>query len=238
MLKLLNDQACEIVRPEISCDVNASGTIRGELIVKTILGTAAALTLAVAGFAQQSPAPRTPVAGVYTMDGNHSSITWRVSHRGTSHYTARFDSFDAKLTFDPKAPDKSSLEVTIDPASLNVNYHDANRGDGYFHDELTGPNFFNVKANPAITFKSTKVEVTGENTGKVTGDLTLLGQTHPVTLDVTFNGVAAIGPGPVIGFSAKTTVKRTLWGLSYAIQYGVGDDVDVSIETEFAGPKA
>jgi polyisoprenoid-binding protein YceI len=209
--------------------------------VKTILfGTAAALALATVSFAQQPQAPVNPPAGAYTMDKNHSSITWRVKHLGTSTYTARFDSFDAKLNFDPNAPEKSTLDVSIDPTSLDVNYYKGEAKSSDFHDELVGEKFFNTVKFPTITFKATKVEKTGDKTGKITGDLTFLGVTKPLTLDVTYNGARnGMGPGagPVVGFSGKATVKRSDWGFTtYA--GALGDDVDVWIETEFSAPKA
>ena len=84
-----------------------------------------------------------------------------------------------------------------------------------------------------MTFKSTAIEVTGENTAKITGDLTLLGVTHPVTLDVTHNksGTHPYSGKFVSGFSATTTIKRSAFGMKYGLP-AVSDDVEVRLEVE------
>ena len=204
--------------------------------MKTIvMGAAAAIAIASAAAGQDAPP-----AGAYTLDKNHASITWRVSHLGTSTYVASFDDFDAALTFDPESPETSSLSVSIDVTSLDLDYSNDEDPDLFYNELLGIPEdtpgrvFFRAPSFPTITFESTGVAVTGENTGTVTGDLTLVGQTHPVTLDVTFNGSRAGygGGGTVVGFSATTTVKRSEWGMDTAVG-AIGDDVEVWIEAEF-----
>jgi polyisoprenoid-binding protein YceI len=110
-----------------------------------------------------------------------------------------------------------------------------------------GKSFFEADKYPAITFRSTKVAVTGPNTAKVTGDFTLHGITKPVTLDVTYNGgwPANAMDGARIGFSAHGSLKRSAFGMGFGVpapgsNLGVGDDVEVTIETEFSsgGPLA
>ena len=100
---------------------------------------------------------------------------------------------------------------------------------------------------PQITFRSTKVALTGAHTAKVTGDLTLHGVTKPVTLDVTYNGgypAMAMDPsGARIGFSAHGSFKRSAFGMGVGVpaagsNMGVSDDVDVMIETEFSSKAA
>ena len=184
------------------------------------------------------PAPQPP-AGAYVMDKAHSSVTFRVNHLGFSHYTARFSTFDAKLKFDPANPTASSVEAIIDPKSLTLPSPPAG-----FKDELTGKAWFDTAQYPTITFRSTKVEVTGANTAKVTGDFTLHGVTKPVVLDATFNGGYAghpMDPHARIGFSAKGTFNRSEFGMGFGVPapgttMGVGDAVDVTIEAEFSGP--
>jgi polyisoprenoid-binding protein YceI len=190
--------------------------------------------------APAAPAPKPP-AGVYTIDKPHTSVTFRVSHLGFSHYTARFATVDGKLKFDPDHPAAMSVEATIDPQSLALNAPPAG-----FHDQLMGKSFFDAAKFPAITFKSTKVQLTGGNTAMVTGDFTLHGVTKPVTLDVTYNGgypPNAIDPGGArIGFSAHGVLKRSAFGMGYGVpapgsNMGVGDDVEVMIESEFSDGK-
>lgn len=210
--------------------------------LKTLAASALAFVL-VAGPALAASAPIAPAppAGTYLMDKTHTSVTFRISHMGFSRYTARFAAVDGKLRFDPAAPAAMAVEATIDPMSLELNAPPAG-----FHDQLMGKGFFDAGAFKVIAFKSTKVVVTGANTGKVTGDFTLHGVTKPLTLDVTYNGgypANAMDPGGArVGFSAHGTVKRSAWGMGAGVpapgsNFGVGDDVEVMIETEFSGGK-
>lgn len=178
-------------------------------------------------------------AGEYTLDKHHATLVFRVSHLGFSNYTAAFADFNAKLKFDQNNAGASSLEATIDPRSLTL----PAPPEG-FKEELVGTQWLNTGTYPAITFKSTKVETTGPDTGKVTGDLTLHGVTKPVTLDVTYNGGYPghpMDPNARIGFSAKGTFKRSDFGIAYGVPapgttMGVSDEVQVQIEAEFSGP--
>ena len=181
--------------------------------------------------APKSTAP----AGAYTLDPSHASVTFKVKHLGFSNYTAGFDKIAGKLTFDPANPAAMAVEATIDVNSLDLNTPPAG-----FHDELMSAMFFESAKFPTITFKSTKVEVTGADTAKVTGDLTLHGVTKPVTLDTTFNGgwAANAFDGARAGFSAHTVLKRSDFGMTSGIpapgtSMGVSDEVEVSIEAEF-----
>jgi len=213
--------------------------------MKTFLTTGAALALAICATqpaaAAAAPAAPKPPAGAYTIDKPHTSVTFRVSHLGFSHYTARFGTVDGKLKFDPAHPAAMTVEATIDPKSLELNAPPAG-----FHDQLMGKSFFEAAKYPAITFKSTKVQVTGANAAKVTGDFTLHGVTKPVTLDVTYNGgypANAMDPGGArVGFSAHGSFKRSAFGMGFGVPaagttMGVGDDVEVMIETEFSDGK-
>lgn len=188
--------------------------------------------------AAKSAAPDVP-AGDYKLDPTHASLEFKVNHLGFSHYTARFTDFDAKLKFDPAHPESSSVEATIDPKSLTLP-----RPPAGFKDELIGTGWLETAQFPTITFRSTKVEVTGANTAKITGDLALHGVTKPVVLETTFNGGYAghpMDPHARIGFSARGVFKRSDFGIAYGVPapgstMGVSDAVDVSIEAEFSGP--
>jgi polyisoprenoid-binding protein YceI len=195
------------------------------------------------GAAPAAAAPKPPKAdipaGDYTLDKSHASLTFKVSHLGFSNYTASFADFDAKLRFDQANAAASSLEATIDPKSLTLPAPPPG-----FQKDLTGPQWLDAARYPAITFKSTRIETTGPDTGKVTGDLTLHGVTKPVTLDVTYNGGYVghpMDPNARIGFSAKGAFKRSDFGIAYGVPspgttMGVGDEVQVEIEAEFSGP--
>ncbi len=200
------------------------------MILKTAFAVAAALALTLSPAAAQS---KDVTAGTYKMDPAHASLTWKINHLGLSFYTARFTKFDATLDIDPEKPETAKLSVTVDVKSIRTDYPFANRKD--FDKELIeDAKFFNAGKFPTITFTSTKVEPTGESTAKVTGDLTLLGVTKPVTLDVTLNG-AKIHPfakKPAMGFSGTTTIKRSEFGMTHLVG-PVGDEVQLLIEAEF-----
>ena len=181
-------------------------------------------------------------AGTYTLDKNHTSVTWRVSHFGLSQYTGRFTDIDATLEFHPEDPAATRLTATINPASVETDYpgdykagHPNSDFETWNEDLARNANWFNADQFPQITFTTTSVNAATANTGTVTGDLTFLGVTQPVTLDVTYNGVANFPWAPgvdKIGFSARTTLKRSDFGQT-ALAPNIGDEVEVIIETEF-----
>jgi len=207
--------------------------------MKCSLTIVAVLALAGGASAETKPSPPAgPPPGAYVMDKAHTSVTFRVSHMGFSRYTARFANVDGRLKFAPSAPATMAVEATIDPKSLELNAPPAG-----FHDQLMGKSFFEADKFPAITFKSTQVALTGPKTAKVTGDFTLHGVTKPLTLDVTYNGgypPNAMDPsGARVGFSAHGVIKRSAFGMGFGVpapgsNMGVGDDVEVMIETEFS----
>jgi polyisoprenoid-binding protein YceI len=162
-------------------------------------------------------------SGNYSSEPTHTSLTWRIGHMGLSQYTARFEKVSADLVFDSQDPTKSRVSANIDPLSVST-------GLPGFNKEI-GEQF--LKSMP-MTFKSTSLVKTGAVTGKMTGDLTFLGVTKPVTLDVTFNGGRdhPFAKVPAIGFSAHGFVKRSEFGLDKYIPM-LTDDVEVFIETEF-----
>lgn len=220
--------------------------------MKPIFALAAATALAACSQPAEAPKPAEPAAvaakpaapidvpaGAYKLDPAHSSLLFHVNHLGFSNYVGRFTRFGAALTFDPKAPETATIEVKVDPASLSVE----NPPEGFLAD-LRGPQWLDTAKFAAITFKSTKVEVTGERSAKITGDFTLHGVTRPLVLEATFNGGYAghpMDPHARIGFSAKGVLKRSDYGVAYGIPapgttMGVSDAVEISIETEFSGP--
>ena len=178
-------------------------------------------------------------AGAYTLDKAHSSLVFRVNHLGFSNYTARFKSFDAQLQFDPKHLSASSVTVSVDPKSLDVENPPAG-----FLDSLIGKDWLDTDQFPELTLRSRSIESTSANAMKISADLTVHGVTKPIVLDATFNGGYAghpMDPHARIGFSAHGTFKRSEFGMGYGVPapgttMGVSDDVRVTIETEFSGP--
>lgn len=209
-------------------------------MIRTSIKTAIAVTALIMAFALATPAlaqttaPGTLPAGIYVSDETHTSVTFKVNHMGLSNYTARFAKADAELNFDPADPTKSSVKASVDPLSIRTDYPHADQKD--FDKELSGSaDWFNGEKFPSISLASTRIEKTGENTGKMYGDVTFLGVTKPVTLDVTFNGAYAEHPmtkAPAMGFSATGIIKRSDFGLDQHIPM-IGDEVSVLIEIEF-----
>ncbi|MFC3094394.1 polyisoprenoid-binding protein [Alteromonas sediminis] len=174
-------------------------------------------------------------AGTYKLDLTHASIVWKVSHLGLSDYVARFADFDASIDYKPDDISASKVVASINPMSIQTAYPNAQEKD--FDKTLaTEKGWFNATTFASIDFVSTRIEMTSESTASMTGDLTFLGVTKPVTLEVVFNGAMLKQPfsgKPTMGFSATTTVDRTEWGMSkYAPN--IGAEVEVLIEGEFA----
>jgi polyisoprenoid-binding protein YceI len=165
--------------------------------------------------------------GDYRLDPQHATILFKVDHLGFSRLVGRFDRSDATLDFDPSAPEEAKLVVAIDPASIDLNLP-------AFEEELRGATWLDVEQYPEARFESRMIEVSGANTGKVTGDLTLHGVTAPVTLDVTFNGGGDDLLTGVyrLGFAAQASVLRSTFGLG-AYAPAIGDEVLLEIHAEF-----
>lgn len=166
-------------------------------------------------------------SGSYELDSTHANVTWKLSHMGLSYYYGRFDSAAGTLEFDASAPEKSKLSVTIKSDSVNVQ-------SDHLQKKLIGEEGFNAAKHPEITFVSKKIEKTGDDTGIVTGDLTMLGVTKEVELDVMFNGTAVhpFKKKRALGFDAYGSFNRSEFGLKSWLP-GVGDGVQLAIEGEF-----
>ena len=170
-------------------------------------------------------------SGNYTLDKSHANIIFNISHLGFSRYFGRFNAMDGALTFDAKNPENSQIQFTVPIASIDTN-------NSKLQDELKSPGWLDATQFPNATFLSTRVEKLTAGTGKVVGDLTLHGITKPVSFDVIFNGAGEnpISHANALGFSAKTTIKRSDFGITQYLPM-VGDEVTLTIETEFEQKK-
>ena len=188
--------------------------------MKKFLLSAAALTLMAVPTGAQAEVEK------YSFDKAHTQILFFVNHLGFSMSQGEFHDYDGHFTFDRAEPANSSIDVTIQTASIDM---DDEKWDAHMKNE----DFFNVEKFPAMTFKSTGIEVTGENTANITGDLTILDVTKPVVMAVTHNksDVHPYSGKYVAGLSATTTVKRSDFGMTYGVP-GVADEVQVRIEVE------
>jgi polyisoprenoid-binding protein YceI len=163
----------------------------------------------------------------FSLDTTHTSVMYSLDHLGFSISRGVFREVQGQLSIDEKAPEEARLEVRVNTASIDA--FDAGRSSA-----VRGANFLEADRFPDMTFVSTKVERTGESTAKVTGDLTLHGVTHPVTLNVTLQ---KIGKHPItgaqrIGFAASGTVKRSDFKIMGFLPM-VGDDVTITVDAEF-----
>lgn len=167
-------------------------------------------------------------AGAYRLDPDHTAVLFKVSHLGYSLYVGRFNQVSGEMLFDPIAPERSTVSVTLAAASVDT-------GNDVL-DPMIREEAFQAEDHPDITFRSTGIVRTGPASGQITGDLTLAGQTAPVTLDVTFNGGAdnPLVEGHTLGFAAKGRFDRTDFGVGNWIP-AVGREVEIEIHTEFTG---
>ncbi|WP_339107477.1 YceI family protein [Thioclava sp. GXIMD4216] len=165
-------------------------------------------------------------AETYTLDPSHSQIVFDYNHLGFSTTTSMFSGFEGTIEFDAQDPAKSSVSVEF-PAESLITGWDA-RTKHFMTDD-----FFGAAENPEITFKSTSIEVTGEKTGKITGDLTVNGVTKPITIDATMTqmGEHPMQKKPWVGFDGTTTIKRSDFDMGMYAPY-VSDDVNVRISIE------
>ena len=188
--------------------------------VVTALAVSAAATL---GAASQADAAE------FKIDDAHTDVVFMVDHLGYSNTVGAFDTVSGRFTFDPDRPEDATVTMEIDAASLDTGHDERDA-------HLRSPDFLNVKEFPTIAFTATDVEVTGQKTGTLTGDLTMHGRTNSVTLDVTFNKMA---PHPLpqynevltAGFSARGTIRRSKWGVGKYAPL-VGDEMKLFIEVE------
>ena len=201
-----------------------SSTLRAAPLALMLAATPAALQPAAAQAISTDYAAAP--AGTYTLDPAHTSVTLKVSHVGLSAYTFRMGGVRGGYSFDPAHPETSKLQVEIDAKAVDT-------GDAAL-DRQIAEDVLEASKYPTIRFVSTVVKPGPEGRGEVVGDLTLHGQTHPVTLDVVFNGFGSFPPDKAVrmGFSANATVRRSDYGAGKYTPM-VGDEVSVTIETEF-----
>lgn len=215
--------------------------------MRLLFAAAAALTLAACNQPAETPAtteaPPVEVnapTGEYALDPNHTTVTIRAQHFGLARYVLRFNKVSGTLNFNAETPAESTIQASVDVTSLDTPY----TGNRDFDSELQNSSWLDSTGFATATFTSTEVEQTGPNTARVTGDLTIKGQTHPVTFDVTYAG--SHSPHPMgmqvssIGFSASATIQRSQFGINELLPRagndGVSDAVEILIEAEFQRP--
>jgi len=186
-----------------------------------------------AALAAASPAL---AAETFTFDKGHTTVGFQVRHIVTN-VGGKFRDFSGTIQIDRAKPESSSVEFTIQAASVDTN--EAKRDE-----HLRSADFFDVATHPTITFKSTSVKPTGKDTYAVTGNFTMRGVTKQITLPVTVLGEAKDPWGnEKIGFETGTTLNRKEYGINWSktLDNGgllVGDEVKVAIAVEANKAKA
>ncbi|MEE3170333.1 MAG: YceI family protein [Pseudomonadota bacterium] len=182
-------------------------------LTRTLVALPAALAISTGAMAE----PRK-----FIVDDEHFSIVFEIMHIGYAPVMGMFREVEGQFVYDEEARELKSGQLVFQSDSVFTNHK---KRDEHVRNE----DFLNSEEYPEITYTVTGFETTGENTGKVTGDLEMLGQTRPVVLDVTLNKSAVYPFGHeeyTLGISASTTLKRSEWGMTYGIdQAMVGDEV-------------
>lgn len=185
--------------------------------LRTIL---AASFLLACGFVSASA----QAADKYKIDPVHSSVIFRAQHVQTGYVYGRFNKFGGTVTVDDD-PSKMAFEVSIDVSSIDT-------GNEKRDNHLKSPDFFSAKEFSTITFKSTSVSSAGENKYQVAGDLTMHGQTKPITITVEKTGSSNTPNfGQRVGFASTFTVKRGDFGMSSMVPM-VSDEISLMVAFE------
>ncbi|MFK7878180.1 YceI family protein [Roseobacter sp.] len=165
----------------------------------------------------------------YELDGEHTAIYFTVDHIGYAKTLGIFTDLSGSFMYDVETQELGEVVVSIDAGSVNT-FH--KRRDGH----VRGGDFLHVSEHPEITFVASGGTPSGDTIGTVTGDLTILGVSLPVTLVVTLNKVADYPFGhkrEVLGLSMATKIQRSDFGMTYGVENNlVGDEVTINIETE------
>lgn len=196
--------------------------------MKTVFA-AASLAAFLAAPIMSGTALAEPVA--YEFDQTHTAIRASWDHLGLSRQSIYFTDYEGVLLLDLEEPENSTVDVTF---NLSDGFWvGANQQD--FEDHLESGDLFNTAEYPTARFVATSFETEDGETGVMTGDLTLLGETRPVSLNVTlnFSGPHPMSERQTAGFSASGTLVRSEWGLGYAAPF-VSDEIELSIETELS----
>ncbi|MEO0821715.1 MAG: YceI family protein [Pseudomonadota bacterium] len=189
------------------------------MTVRAALLTAALLAAPLAAKAE-------PVT--FELDPTHTTVAFWVDHIGYARTLGWFTEVTGSFVYNAKEKTVSDIRVEVNPASVFTN-------DKRRDDHVRNKDFLNVTEHPAVVFVADGGEVTGETTGMIPGELTLLGQTKPVEVTVTLNKDEPYPFGHkkrTIGVSAEATIMRSEYGMTYALGGIVGDEVTVVIELE------
>ncbi|RRN65469.1 YceI family protein [Caulobacter sp. 602-1] len=183
----------------------------------------AAIAAGAALTAAAAPAFAAEVA--YKLDTAHTETSFSIDRFGFTSILGIFAKSEGTIWLDEAAPEKSRVEATVSVDSLLT-------ANPTRDEHIKGERWLNAAKSPTMTFKSTKVVKTGADTAKVTGDMTIMGVTQPVTLDVKLNkiGTGPMGPKKMAGFTITGSISRKAFG-SAGGAGAIGDNVAIRIET-------
>ena len=184
----------------------------------SLIALAAAATLAT-GIAQAEPAS-------YAIDPTHTFVTFEISHFGAAVNRGRFDKKQGSVQLD-KAAKSGKVEISFDATSVNT-------GTPAFDKHLQSADLFNAAQHPKISFVSDKFSFNGDKVSEVSGQLTLLGKTAPVTLKANqFNCFESpMLKREVCGGDFEATIDRTQWGMNYGVEWGFPKNVRLVVQVE------
>ena len=184
----------------------------------SLIALAAAATLAT-GIAQAEPAS-------YAIDPTHTFVTFEISHFGAAVNRGRFDKKEGSVQLD-KAAKAGKVEISFDTTSINS-------GTPAFDKHLQSADLFNAAQHPKISFVSDKFVFIGDKVSEVSGQLTLLGKTGPVTFKANqFNCYQSpMLKREVCGGDFEATIDRTQWGMNYGVEWGFPKNVRLVVQIE------
>jgi polyisoprenoid-binding protein YceI len=168
----------------------------------------------------------------YTLDPQHTYPHFAVDHFGVSTMWGRFDKSSGKFTID-RAAKKGALELTVETTSLSTGDNDKGARPRSRDEHLRSADFFNVAEFPRMSFKAGDVKFSGDSPAEVSGELTLLGVTRPLTLKIERWTCRdhPFSKKPMCGGNASGTLKRADFGMKYAVP-AVGDEIRLYVEFE------
>jgi polyisoprenoid-binding protein YceI len=203
-------------------------------LASSLLAAGAVLAAAPA-FAAPAPVvghdPAATESGTYNLDSRHVGLVAKIGHNnGVSWSDYRFDKVTGTLEWNAAQPAASKITVNVDPKTIQA-------ASPEFGPELADEYFLNTPKYPEAKFVSTRAVQTAPGKGKLTGDLTFFGQTHPITFDVELVGTSSSARSKNIGFHAIGSFKRSAFGYT-ALLGPVGDEVILEMDVEFVKPNA
>jgi polyisoprenoid-binding protein YceI len=164
-------------------------------------------------------------AETYKLDPMHTSIVFRVKHLGVAYVYGRFNGPSGTFVFDETSPSKSAIEMQAETNNVDTAVEKRDT-------HLKSPDFFNTGEYPTVSFKSKSVKKLNEAVYEVSGDLTLLGKTRPITVEVNATGAGKDPWGNFRrGFETSFSIKRSDFGMTFMMG-GVSDEVNLTVSVE------